>query len=299
MNLSAISRIKFHSPEGKFKAFSLGKNNLRVPGKAELIPKLGNLGSFSLAGEIPALDPSGATIGFLYPPTSVLPLARVIPPFLIHPEREKQGGKNQRGKNQRGKSRQGKAEGKPERKNQREENQREKQGRKPEGKAEGKPHCATSQEDFEDQTLQLCGTRPYRSLRISSIKKQPQNCPDSLNSEELINAASYQRAKSSNAGAMNLIYNRAGNLQIKHPKNNQNPQQPNKTPHVLLSFLPPSLSQPSLPRQAINSDRKHHWFFSLEALSCCRETAAPSGTNFSCLGDLGPHANNSDIAANF
>lgn len=34
-------------------------------------------------------------------------------------------------------------------------------------------------------------------------------------------------------------------------------------------------------------------------LSCYRETAAPSGTNYSCLGDLGLARNNSNIAANF
>lgn len=115
MNLSAISRIKFHSPEGKFKAFSLGKNNLRVPGKAELIPKLGNLGSFSLAGEIPALDPSGATIGFFFSPQFFFPpqfvLGQgVIPPFLIHPEREKAEREKQRGKPKREKPKRDKPE---------------------------------------------------------------------------------------------------------------------------------------------------------------------------------------------
>lgn len=135
MNLSAISRIKFHSPEGKFKAFSLGKNNLRVPGKAELIPKLGNLGSFSLAGEIPALDPSGATIGFLYPPTFVLPLARVIPPFLIHPEREKAEREKQRGKPKREKPKRDK----PEREKQTGKSRGKTREEKPErGKPEGK-----------------------------------------------------------------------------------------------------------------------------------------------------------------
>lgn len=161
MNLSAISRIKFHSPEGKFKAFSLGKNNLRVPGKAELIPKLGNLGSFSLAGEIPALDPSGATIGFLYPPHFCSALGQGYP-TLSNPSRE---GKSREGKAERktkeGKTKEGQTrEGKADREKQR-ENQR---GKTRERKTRGKSREGNQREKQRaNPTVPL----PKRILRIS------------------------------------------------------------------------------------------------------------------------------------